>query len=237
MKSIDLNCDLGEGMAGEEAIAPWISSANISCGGHAGTSEGISQTIVIARRHGVAIGAHPGFEDKEHFGRNPVVLPPGGYQALVERQLGDFMELATRHGVRAFSHVKPHGALYHMAAGERWIADEICEVLLTFDPRPALVGPGGSAMEASAVAHGLTFLTEGFCDRLVMEDGRLAPRTRPDAVIVDPEAAARQALRLATRPDPPRTICLHGDNPAAPAIARAVHRALEAAGFPIRHPF
>ncbi len=236
MTSIDLNCDLGEGIPGEEEIAPWITSANISCGAHAGTPAGIQATIGLALEHGLAIGAHPGFEDRSNFGRRPVDLPRDGYRALVSGQMDFLAAQVARAGGGRLSHLKLHGALYHMAAHSRWIADETCDALLAFDPDLALVGPAESALEAAARTRGIAFLKEGFSDRRLLEDGRLAPRSEPGAVIIDPLAAGRQAIELALGPDRPDTLCVHGDNPAASAIARGVRQALETTGIAIRPP-
>lgn len=236
MTSIDLNCDLGEDVPGGEDIMPWITSANIACGAHAGTPRGIMETILLAMAHGVAIGAHPGFEDRRHFGRIALELPAGGYRRLVESQLETLATLVAKAGGSALRHLKLHGALYHMAAGDRTVAEETCNALLAFDPNLALVGPAGSVLEQVAGAHGIAYLPEGFCDRLLMDDGSLAPRSRPGAVITDPDAAGLQAVRLATQPHPPKTLCLHGDNPSAPAVAREVRRALAAKGITVRPP-
>ena len=236
MTSIDLNCDLGEGLPGEKDIAPWITSVNISCGAHAGTPAGILETLALALEKSLAIGAHPGFRDRSSFGRKPLDLPRGGYRALVAEQLESFAVLLGRAGGTRLSHLKLHGALYHMAAQCRWIANETCDALLAFNPDLALVGPAGSAIATAAQTRGITFWKEGFCDRRLTSRGRLAPRSEPGSVIIDPLVAGRQAIELATRPDPPDTLCLHGDNPAAPAIARGVHQALESIGFAIRPP-
>jgi len=236
MIAMDLSCDLGEGMPGEEEIAPWITSANICCGAHAGTPGGILATIGLALEHGLAIGAHPGFGDRPNFGRVAIPLPRGGYHALISEQLDSLAARVLQAGGGPLSHLKLHGALYHMAAQSPWIADEACDALLAFDPGLSLVGPAQSSLEEAAHARGIPFLKEGFCDRQLLEDGSLAPRGLPGSVIIDPREAGCQAVQLASRPDRPDTICLHGDNPAAPAIARGVRLALKAAGIAVCPP-
>ncbi len=246
MSGVDLNCDLGEGAGLDAELMPLISSANIACGGHAGDEAGMRAAVALARRHSVAIGAHPGFADRAHFGRRVVALAPGGAGALVAAQVRALHAVALECGAR-LAHVKPHGALYTLAARDGAVAAEIAEAVAAVDPGLILVGLAGSRLPEAGRARGLRVAAEGFADRAYLTDGSLAPRGHPGAVLTDPGAAAAQALRLA-REGRVRTadgadlalavdtLCVHGDEAGAVALARRLRKELEAAGIEIRAP-
>lgn len=246
MARIDFNCDLGEGCGDDAAIVPWISSASIACGAHAGDGDTMRATLRLCRDHGVAAGAHPGFEDREGFGRRACRLDAGALHALVAGQLTRLAAIAREEGVR-LAHVKPHGALYNASAGDRTIAEAIAAAVHAFDPRLLLYGLAGSASVAAAEAAGLRAVPEAFAERGYDADGRLAPRGTPGAVIDTPEGAAAQVRQLVregmvTARDGTRirlradTLCLHGDRPGAAAFARALRSTLEAEGISVEAP-
>lgn len=237
---IDFNCDLGEGCGDDAAILPYVSSANIACGGHAGDEATMRATLRLCRAHGVAAGAHPGYEDREQFGRRALALPGEEIAALVRRQLGRLATIAAEEGV-ALAHVKPHGALYNLAADDREVAEAIAAAVARFDPRLIVYGLAQSELTDAAGRLGLRVAHEVFAERGYAANGRLLPRDRPGAVIESLDAAVAQARELALhgrvraaggdtialRAD---TLCLHGDRSDAPQFARAVRAALEAAG-------
>ena len=242
---IDLNADVGESfgsyvLGDDDGLVPWITSANIACGFHAGDPNIMARTVALCRRHGVALGAHPGVPDLQGFGRREVATQTGEARDWVLYQVGALDAFARAAGGR-LRHVKPHGALYHMAARDSRVAGEVAAAVRSLDPTLLLVAPPGSALERSGAAEGLKVFREAFPERGYLPDGSLAPRSRPDALVRDPAAVARRAVSLcregylpAVDGTPVRleaeTLCLHGDTPGAPSIARAVREALEAAG-------
>lgn len=239
MVRIDLNCDLGEGAGHDRELMPLVTSANIACGAHAGDRETMRATVALAREHGVAIGAHPGFRDREHFGRKELTLSPEALSRLVTEQVTALAEFAH---VR---HVKPHGALYNLAARDRMVADAIAEAVRAIDPALVLFGLAGSELLAAGRAKGLHVVGEFFADRTYRGDGSLTPRTQSDALIVDEAVAVAQVLRVATKgvvcatngvdvPIEAETVCVHGDGPHAVAFARRLRTALKAAGVDVR---
>jgi UPF0271 protein len=241
---IDLNCDLGEGAANDAAIMPCITSANIACGGHAGDERTMHETIQLALRHRVAVGAHPGFEDREFFGRRGFKLSPVEIHELVTRQLRHLKEIAADAGTR-LNHVKPHGALYNLAARDRQVADAIAVAVREIDPRLILVGLSGSCLINAAQNAGLPFAREVFADRTYRGDGSLTPRTQPRALIAEPTQSLDQILQLVQRgrvittdgsslPMSADTICLHGDAPDAAVLAEFLHRELPKHGVTLR---
>lgn len=245
MRCIDLNCDLGEGAPHDAALMPWITSANIACGGHAGDEATMRATLRLARRHGVAVGAHPGFADREHFGRRELPLTPAAAAALVREQVARLRAEAQTEGLR-LSHVKLHGALYHLAAREAGLAAAVVAAVRGMAERPALFVPAGSTLERIARAcAGLPVAAEVFADRSYEPDGSLTPRTVPDAVAPNAAAAARQAVRLAQEGRVTarggaevrlraETICLHGDGAHPVELARRIRAELAAAGVTVR---
>lgn len=244
-RRIDLNADVGEGHD-DAALLPHVTSANVSCGAHAGDDETIRATLRIARAHGVAVGAHPSFPDRAGFGRRITTRDPASIARVVAEQVAHLVGLAATEGV-TLEHVKPHGALYNLAAVDREVAGAVARGVAAVLPGTRLVGLAGSQALAAARAAGLVPLGEAFVDRAYLGDATLAPRDRPGAVVEDLASAVRQAVALA-RGEPiaaldggelciaADTLCLHGDTPGAAARARAVHDALRAAGIPVRSP-
>lgn len=242
--AIDLNCDLGEGCAHDLELMPWISSASIACGLHAGDARSMRDTVRACLRHEVAIGAHPSFPDRTHFGRRELALADDDLRATLRYQLGALQAIAQAEGGR-LQHVKPHGALYNLSARDVHTAALIAEVVRGFDPTLALVGLAGSASIEAAREAGLVAVEEAFAERRYQADASLCPRSEPDACIESIEEAvaqARQLLREGTVnardgrrvPIHADTLCLHGDRDDVVALAARLRRALEADGIRIR---
>jgi UPF0271 protein len=240
---IDFNCDLGEGCGDDAAILPMVSSASIACGGHAGDDATMRATLRLCRAHGVVAGAHPSFEDREHFGRRALPLPAADIARAVKAQIERLAAIAAGEGMRLV-HVKPHGALYNVAADDREVADAIAATVKAFDPSLVLFGLSGSALTDAGTAHGLRVAHEVFAERGYDRRGRLLPRGSDGAVIESLDAAIVQVRRLATRGEVVAhdgsvvalradTLCLHGDRSDAAQFARAVRAALEADGVAI----
>jgi len=247
---IDLNADMGESfgawsMGADADLLACVSSANIACGFHAGDPRVMERTVGLAVRAGVAVGAHPGFADLRGFGRRPIAADASEVEADVLYQVGALAAFARAHGAE-LTHVKPHGALYNQAAGDEALARAVARGVRRAGDRLLLVGLASSqVMRRAAEAEGLRFAAEAFADRRYNRDGTLQPRRVPGAVIVDPEVAATQALRIAREgrvqgPDGTDiliradTLGLHGDGPGAVDTARAVRRALDEAGVRVR---
>ncbi len=240
---VDLNADLGEGFD-DAAILPFLSSCNVACGGHAGSPETMRATLAAAKRLGVSCGAHPGFPDRKNFGRREMPLTLAELAATISEQIDRLTEAAAETGA-SLGHVKPHGALYHAANRRSDTARSFLETVARRQPAWIIVGQAGSQLLEEGRRMGLRVAGEGFADRLYLEDGTLAPRGVAGAVFESPEKAAAQALslvveerveasngqRLSVRA---QTICIHGDTPGAPAIARAIRARLEEAGIEIR---
>lgn len=237
--NIDLNCDLGEGAGHDAELMPLITSANIACGAHAGDEATMRATVALAMQHGVAIGAHPGFADRENFGRRELALGPDQIHELVQGQLRKLRALGP---VR---HVKPHGALYNLAAHDAGVARAIVDAVYETDQSLILFGLAGSQVIAVAEACGLPVASEVFADRTYQADGSLTPRSQPNALIADEAVAVAQALRMVRegkvratdgtdvliRAD---TICVHGDGPSPVAFARRLREAFAGAGIGLR---
>ncbi|MDE3101961.1 MAG: LamB/YcsF family protein, partial [Chloroflexota bacterium] len=241
---IDLNSDLGEGAGTDEEIMPSITSANVACGAHAGDEATMRRTIALAKEHGVAIGAHPGYRDAANFGRVALELTREELLSDLRTQLEAIQAVADVAGVRLV-HVKAHGALYNRGERDDAIAAVVAEAVRAFDEDLVLYAPPGSAMERAARTIGLRVAREGFADRAYEPDGTLRSRTLPASVHADPAVAARQAVSIArdrrvTASDGSTlvlevdTLCIHGDTPGAAAIARAVRAALAFAGIDVR---
>jgi 5-oxoprolinase (ATP-hydrolysing) subunit A len=241
---VDLNADLGEGGPADDRLLELVTSANVACGQHAGDPSTLRRTMEAAVARGVAVGAHPGYADRDNFGRRDLQLAPAEVRDLVLYQVAAAAAFARAAGT-TLQHVKPHGALYNQAAREPVVATAVAEAVRALDVRLVLVGPGASCLEAAATALGLRFTAEVFADRAYMDDGSLAPRTRPDAFVHDPAVAAGRVLRMlreggvetvtgrtiAVRAE---TVCVHGDHPGAVAFADAVRRRLTEAGVELR---
>ncbi|MFA6961651.1 MAG: 5-oxoprolinase subunit PxpA [Opitutaceae bacterium] len=245
-RSIDLNCDLGEGVGDDEALMPLITSANIACGAHAGNEAVMRATVRLARRHGVAVGAHPGFVDREHFGRRELVLSAAEITTLVRAQVEALQMIAKDEGV-LITHVKPHGALYNLAARDAGAAEAIAEAVAGVDANLWLYGLAGSELIKRGRARGLRVASEVFADRTYQADGALTDRSRTDALIKDEAAAIAQVLGM-IREGRVRTIdgtevaivadtiCLHGDAAGAVEFARGVRAALDREGVRLVNP-
>jgi 5-oxoprolinase (ATP-hydrolysing) subunit A len=241
---LDFNCDLGEGCGDDAAIIPLLSSANIACGFHAGDAASMHDTVALCLRHGVAIGAHPSLPDREGFGRRELPVTPDQAYEFTVQQLEALTAIASAQGARVH-HLKPHGFLYNLAARDFAIADAIAAATRDFDGALWLVGLSGSALTAAGEAAGLRVAHEAFAERRYEADGRLTPRSQPDAVIESLEESleqvrqllreglvvARTGERVPLRMD---TLCLHGDRPDAAAFARALRETLQAEGVRIR---
>jgi len=233
---IDLNADLAEGAGGDCELLDLVSSASLACGLHAGDFRIMARTVDLALERGVRIGAHPGYPDLQGFGRRSMQLEQDEIRALLHYQLGALQAIARSAGA-GLQHVKLHGALYNDAAADARLAAWVIETLAEFDSGLLIFGPPASQLEKAAQKKGLPFVAEFFADRVYGDDGSLLPRSRPGAVLDSVEASLRQVLefvqfgRVTTVSGgcleiKARTICLHGDNPAALAQARAIRAAL-----------
>lgn len=233
---IDLNCDMGEGMETDAAIFPYISSANISCGYHAGDAETMRRTVELALRHHTAIGAHPSYPDRVNFGRVDMLGKGVALEeicGLVVDQLITLQAICDEFGTQ-LQHVKPHGALYNRAARDPEVSAMICRAIREFDPSLRLYGLSGSVMGKEATRHELVFVNEVFADRTYQADGSLTPRTVPGALIEDVEQAIGQVARMVEEgkvsvagggeiPIVAETICIHGDGSHAVEFAKKIH--------------
>jgi UPF0271 protein len=246
MRSIDLNCDMGESygawtMGDDAQVMPWISSANIACGFHAGDFATMQRTVTLAAQHDVAIGAHVSLPDLQGFGRRELHVTADEAYALTLYQLGA-LSAFTQAAQTRIVHVKPHGALYNMAARDAALSSAIARAVRDFDAGLVLVGLAGSALPQAGAVLGLRVAHEAFADRRYEEDGMLTPRRETGAVIHDVDAAVAQAVYIATtgkvdtrtgraialRAD---TLCVHGDRPDAALFARRLREALQNAGI------
>jgi 5-oxoprolinase (ATP-hydrolysing) subunit A len=244
--SVDINADLGEGAGHDEELFELISSANIATGFHAGDSDTMHAAISAAKKHGVAVGAHPSFFDRENFGRKEQKISNQEVFDAVAYQLGVFQALASAVGVQPH-HVKPHGALYNMAVRDQDLADGITRAIESVDTKLILFAPDKSELARAGEAHGLQIAREIFADRNYLNDGWLVPRSRPDALLGDPKQAAERVLRM-LREGKVRsvegrdvevrgeTICVHGDTPGAVEFARELRSQLEREGVRISAP-
>ena len=245
MKTLDLNCDMGEGfgawtMGDDAALLDHVTSANIACGFHAGDPGTIHRTVKLALEKGVAVGAHPSLPDLQGFGRRHMNVSAQEAYDLVVYQVGALAGFATACGGR-LAHVKAHGALYNMAAKDANLAQAIARAVKDFDARLVLFGLAGSELVRAGEQAGLKIANEVFADRTYQADGNLTPRTQPDAMIHDPALAIAQVRRMidegkvksingadvAVRAD---TLCIHGDEPNAVEFARRIRAALDADG-------
>lgn len=230
---IDLNCDMGEMIGNDKDIMPYITSANIACGFHAGDEMSMRTTVRLAKQYGVAVGAHPSWRDREGFGRREMELPPDEVESLILDQLTVLAEIARSEGVE-LRHVKPHGALYNQAAKDYVLATAIAKSVKKFSRELILVGLAGSRLIEAGVNIGLSVANEGFPDRNYNPDGTLVSRTQSNAIVESPEGIALHAVELAQngidfagRPVRLETLCLHGDHPHAAENAKLVREVLE----------
>ena len=236
MLQCDLNCDLGEGIGNDEAIIPFVSSVNVACGFHAGDDITMSKTILLAKKFGVAIGAHPSFDDRENFGRLEMQLSVKEIYELVQKQIRILRSIAAKQDT-VLQHIKPHGALYNMSAKNVTIAHAIALAVKDDDSGLVLFGLSGSHSIKEAQRLGLKTKSEVFADRTYLDDGNLTPRSQPNALITDARQAVAQALQMIhkktvttlsvkTIPVVAETICIHGDGPHAVEFAKAINEAL-----------
>lgn len=248
MTSIDMNSDLGENVADrivsdDESMLRLVTSANVSCGFHAGSPEGIRETLAAAVQGGVVIGAHPGYRDYENFGRTKVDIDSAALQAHVEYQLGALMGLASAVGGRV-SYVKPHGALYNTIARDERQAKDVVAAIRAIDPKLVLLGLSGGVVLGVAQRAGLEVAAEAFADRAYQPDGQLVSRAEEGAVLHDPAEVAERMVRLAADgviraidgtdvPVVAQSICVHGDSPGSVAMAAETRRMLQDAGITI----
>jgi len=233
MDWIDLSADLGEGCPNDELLMHHVSSASIACGAHAGDDLAITATLRMARASGVVAGAHPGFADREGFGRREQRVSGEEVAEIVRTQVLHLCTLADAEGV-AIRFVKPHGALYNQAQRDPKIAQGIVAAIRDLRIKGlAVVGLPDSEVERAAVGSRVPFLAEGFADRGYREDGQLIARGEPGAILDSPVAIAEQVVRLA-RGGRVRTLCVHGDDPRAVAHAIIVRQALDDAGIVVR---
>jgi 5-oxoprolinase (ATP-hydrolysing) subunit A len=240
--AIDLNADVGEGMD-DAALLPFLTSANVACGLHAGDPTVMDATVEQALARGVRVGAHPGYPDRENFGRIRMDLPAAAIERLVLYQIAALEGFVRSRGAR-LTHVKPHGALYHAAAQSRDVAHAIAAGVRRAGADLVVVAQPGTKLLDAAREAGLPAAAEAFADRRYRSDGTLVPRTEPDALLTDPEEAAEQALSLARdrfvlARDGSRitveadTICVHGDTPGAPEIARRIRERFHREGIAV----
>jgi UPF0271 protein len=246
VKKIDFNCDLGESFGAyhlgfDEQLMPYISSANIACGFHAGDPMWMRRTVSLAERAGVAIGAHPGLPDLIGFGRREMKVTPEEAKNYVIYQIGALQAFTK---TKRLQHVKPHGALYNMGVANEAIAKAIAEGVREVDHELILVGLAGSVWLKAGQELGLRVASEVFADRALNPDGTLVPRSQPGAVIEDPEEVVAASLRMVIEgkaiaisgkeiPIRTDTICLHGDTPGAVELARKLRERMEAAGVAV----
>lgn len=241
MRCIDLNCDLGEGAGHDAELMPLITSANIACGAHAGDEATMRATVKLARAHGVAVGAHPGFPDREHFGRREIAAPADEVRVWVRQQVNTLADIACECGVRV-GHVKPHGALYNLAARDDGVAEAIAEAVAEIDRHFVLVGLAGSCLIDAGKRCRLQVAHEVFADRGYAADGSLLSRSLPGALLTDSVQVMQQVLNLVQQgevitvegtsvPLQVDTICLHGDGAHAVEFARTVRAAVLQAGM------
>jgi 5-oxoprolinase (ATP-hydrolysing) subunit A len=241
---IDLNCDMGESfgrytLGNDEAIMPFITSANVACGMHAGDPSVMRKTVRLAKQYGVVVGAHPGWPDLQGFGRREMSLAPDEVEALVLYQIGALAAFTRSENMEPY-HIKPHGALYNQAAKDLKLANTIARAVKRFSVDLTLVGLAGSGLIEAGVEAGLRVANEGFPDRRYNPDGTLMSRKLTGAVIESPEEVAMHAVRLAQegidfsgQSIDIDTLCLHGDHPYATQNARLVREGLEKSGIKI----
>ncbi|MDI3327072.1 MAG: 5-oxoprolinase subunit PxpA [Alicyclobacillaceae bacterium] len=251
MVSVDFNADVGESfgiysLGRDEELLAYVSSANVACGFHAGDPATMRRTVRAALERGVAVGAHPGLPDLVGFGRRSMDLTPGEAYDLTVYQIGALWAFVKAEGGN-LRHVKPHGALYNMAATDFRLAEAIARAVYDVDPRLILFALSGSELARAGERMGLRVAHEVFADRTYQSDGTLTPRRSAGALIEDPVLASRQVLRMIREgkvrsvdgtevPIRADTVCLHGDSPRAAEFAREIRRELELAGVSVRPP-
>lgn len=237
MHTIDINCDMGEGLHNDAMIMPFISSANIACGYHAGDEATMKRTVEQAMVNQVTIGAHPGFADKANFGRTEMQLSPAEIYDLVTEQIYLLQKITDSFGAR-LHHLKPHGALYNMSAKDPVLANTIAKAVYDFDSSLLLFGLSGSYSISEATKTGLKSVSETFADRTYQDNGSLTPRNQANALIDSTDNCIKQVLQMIlqktvtsvtgqTVPIIAETICLHGDGNQAVHFAAAIYQVLQ----------
>ena len=246
---IDLNGDVGEGASGgaaeqDAALMSHITSANVACGFHAGNPKLMRATVILAREHGVAVGAHPGFPDPDGFGRRELQFSPSDVEDFVAYQIGALAAIAAAEGVR-LQHIKPHGALFNMAVRSASLADAVARAAAAIDRSLILVGLAESEIVAAGQRAGLRTASEGYADRAYQLDGTLVSREQPGAVIDDPDRVVPRAVRMVRDqtvetadgwrgPLAIDTLCVHGDTPGAADLAARIRVAFDDAGIDVK---
>ncbi len=229
---MDINCDLGEGIGNDAEIMPFISSCNIACGGHAGNASTMKTTVLLAKKFGLKVGAHPSFRDKENFGRKNMQMSNQELKLELIGQIKNLKEIANNENV-TLHHIKPHGALYNLAAKDEAIADVIIDVLKTIDEKLMLYVPYKSVISKKAKTMGISYFYEAFADRNYEYDLTLVSRNMPNAVIQEPSLIVKRVKRMVEKQEvlsifnkiikiKVDTICVHGDNPNAIEIAKSL---------------
>ena len=242
--TIDLNCDMGEGFENDTLLMPYISSANIACGYHAGDEEIMKRTVESALINHVSIGAHPGFNDRENFGRTALQLPLPEVYDLVANQVHILAGIAAGFGAK-LHHVKPHGALYNMSAKDPALAQTIAKAVYDVDNKLVVYGLSGSCSLTAAKQAGLRTAAEVFADRTYQDDGSLTPRNQTNALITDENSSMQQVLRMIREgvvisisgnpvPIQAETICIHGDGVHAVIFAKQIHQTLQTNSIDIK---
>ena len=245
-RSIDLNADVGEGSDQDAALMSLISSANIACGYHAGDAQSMREAVALARDRLVAVGAHPSFPDREYFGRRELRLSAHDIHECIRAQVEALAAVAAAEGTR-IRHVKPHGALYNMAARDEEVAEAVARAVHAVDPTLLLFALSGSMLVTAAARIGLRTVSEAFADRAYRADGSLLPRDQPGSVLHDESIVAARAVGMAREgtvvaadgnpiPVLAETICVHGDTPGAAGLARRIRDDLVRAGVTVAAP-
>ena len=245
-RRLNLNADLGESfgpweMGSDAEMLGIVGSANVACGYHAGDPLVMTSTAALALKHGVSVGAHPGYPDLQGFGRRRMDIPLPELEAMLIYQIGALEACAQTQGLRV-THVKPHGALSNLACAERKIAEAIARAVHRLDPTLILLAPAASQLIHAGRDQGLPVVEEIFADRAYLDDGNLVPRSQPGAMIHGAEASLAHVMRMVEEqalisingkriPVKPQSICVHGDGADAVATARAIRTGLQAAGF------
>lgn len=243
---VDLNSDLAESFGAyrigmDEEVIPCITSANLACGFHASDPVVMERSVRLCRENGVAVGAHPGFPDLQGFGRRNMNIPPEEIKAMVQYQIGALSAFCKAEGIR-MQHVKPHGALYNMAAKDRSMAEAVCRAVAAVDPAMYVMAQAGSRMEEAALEMGLKVIREVFADRAYEEDGSLVARNRPGAMITDEELAIRRVITMIKEGKVTAvtgkeieiaadSVCVHGDGEKALLFVQRLNRAFEEEGI------
>ncbi len=241
--NIDINCDMGESfghfrIGRDEDIMPYITSCNIACGFHGGDPLTIENSLKLAKKFGLKVGAHPSYPDLAGFGRRSMQIPTDELRALITYQIAALKGMAESLGLR-LHHVKPHGALYHAATENEAIAKALLEAILAIDPQLAVYGPADIGWHQMAEAKGIRYVHEAFADRQYREDGSLISRNHPQALLHKPDQIAKRALKLLRQGTlttlsgkeikvTTQTLCIHGDHPQAPQIAKKLYESMQA---------